>query len=199
MTPPVPAARHQPMFIHGFAGNAGHWDEVRDMLDPSRRGVVLDLAGHGARLEAVGPYSVERCTQDVIARLPRAGALLVGHSMGSRIALETAARAPDLVRGLVLVDSSNAPAAPAIVADEMHTAIEQHGATAVMAEIVEGFLLDGITPVCRAEILQQALRLPTDAAVAYWANMATWDTTRFADCISQVSCPVVVLQSTRDS
>ncbi len=137
MTPPAPLASFQLLFIHGFAGDAGHWDEVRELLDPGCRGVALDLAGHGARRQTAGPFTVERGARDAIEKLPRAGALLVGHSMGTRIALETAARAPDVVKGLILVDGSHAPACPAAVMAEMRAAIRRLGAAAAMMEIVE--------------------------------------------------------------
>ena len=70
--------------------------------------LAVDLPGH-CRSAGEPPTSVENAADFVIALLDAAGlkqAALVGHSFGSLIALETAARAPDRVSQLVLVGTA---------------------------------------------------------------------------------------------
>jgi pimeloyl-ACP methyl ester carboxylesterase len=68
----------------------------------------VDLPGH-CKSEGEPPASVEEAADFVIALLDAAGvqkAALVGHSFGSLIALEAAARAPERVSHLALVGTA---------------------------------------------------------------------------------------------
>ena len=70
--------------------------------------LAIDLPGH-CKSEGAPPQSVEEAAQFVIALLDAAGverAALVGHSFGSLIALEAAARAPERVTHLALVGTA---------------------------------------------------------------------------------------------
>ena len=196
MTPKTSADGNDPVFIHGFAGQGEQWDEVRQLLEPSKRGIAVDLAGHGTNRQIDGPFNVERCGRDVAEMLPASSALLIGHSMGTRVVLEAAAQAPGRVSGLVLVDGSNTPADHAVIADIMRSSIGQNGAAAVMQRTMESFYLDNLKPERRAGLLAVAKMLPTEVAIDFWSSMAAWDTDRFTDCLDQVTCPVFVLQST---
>jgi pimeloyl-ACP methyl ester carboxylesterase len=66
--------------------------------------LAVDLPGHG-KSRGPGMTSIEEMAVWLLAVLDAAGierALLVGHSMGSFVAIETAAPAPERVTGLVL-------------------------------------------------------------------------------------------------
>lgn len=70
--------------------------------------LALDLPGHG-RSSGPALTSVEAMADWVLALLSAAGveqAVLVGHSMGSLIALEASHRAPQRVRGLALLGTT---------------------------------------------------------------------------------------------
>ncbi|SDG75486.1 alpha/beta fold hydrolase [Microbacterium pygmaeum] len=68
--------------------------------------IAVDLPGYGEAPEPVRTLTIER-TADLIAaylrHLHAAPAVIVGHSMGTQVAVEVAARHPLLVRGIVLV------------------------------------------------------------------------------------------------
>lgn len=69
--------------------------------------VTLDPLGHGRSDRPADPqaYSVTALAEQVVALLDHLGApqaVVGGHSLGANVALETAAVAPDRVRGLVL-------------------------------------------------------------------------------------------------
>ena len=70
--------------------------------------LAVDLPGHGASQGAPLP-TVEALAAWVVSLLDAAGierAMLIGHSMGSLVALEVAAVAPGRVRGLVLIGTA---------------------------------------------------------------------------------------------
>ena len=96
------------VFVHGMVGHTGFWNSALAASADRRRSVALDLRGHGnSDAPRDGDYSIEACATDVLAvmdALSLSSIVLVGHSYGSCVAIELAARHPDRVRRLVLVD-----------------------------------------------------------------------------------------------
>ena len=94
------------VLVHGGAQNAHTWDTVALAL--GRPLVAVDLPGHGhsdgGRAGSTDPVSNAVDVAEVIRRLaPDAGAV-VGMSLGGLTTLALAQHAPELVRGVVLVD-----------------------------------------------------------------------------------------------
>ena len=97
------------VFIHGALNDHSVWTLLaRWYAHHGHRVLAVDQPGHG-RSEGPPPASVEALADWVLALLDAAGvqaAHLVGHSMGSLIALEAAARAPARAGGLVMVGTA---------------------------------------------------------------------------------------------
>jgi pimeloyl-ACP methyl ester carboxylesterase len=96
------------VLLHGLASNLTRWSEFveRTSLTGERDVIRVDLRGHGDS-PTRGPVSLERWRDDLLALLDAEGAaaaILVGHSLGSQVALACAARAPRRVAALVLID-----------------------------------------------------------------------------------------------
>lgn len=97
------------VFIHGGEGDHSVWGlQSRYLAHHGRSVLALDLPGHGrsegpplASIEAMADWLAE--TLDA-ARVPRAQ--IVGHSMGALVALEFAARRPDMMERLVLLGAA---------------------------------------------------------------------------------------------
>lgn len=95
------------VLVHGAGAHMGWWDEVIDILGPAHRLVALDLSGHGDSGWRDG-YTGQIWAQEVTAVAAEVSAgpcLVAGHSLGGRVAIVAAARAPDCLRGPVLVDA----------------------------------------------------------------------------------------------
>ena len=97
------------VFIHGAQNDHSVWGLQSRWFAHHGFGVLaLDLPGHG---RSGGPAlaSVEQMADWLLAVLDAAGvaqAVLVGHSMGSLIALEAAQRAPGKVRALAMLGTT---------------------------------------------------------------------------------------------
>ncbi|MCC2959310.1 alpha/beta hydrolase [Massilia sp. IC2-278] len=97
------------VFIHGAQNDHSVWGLQSRWFAHHGYGVLaVDLPGHG---RSGGPAlaSVEAMADWLLALLDAAGvrrALLAGHSMGSLVALEAAARAPGRVRGLAMLGTT---------------------------------------------------------------------------------------------
>jgi pimeloyl-ACP methyl ester carboxylesterase len=94
------------VFIHGAGGTHLHWPpQVRRI--PDQRIFALDLPGHG-KSGGIGSQSIADYARAITDFLDAAGlnsAIIIGHSMGSAIALTLALDFPKRVLGLGLVGS----------------------------------------------------------------------------------------------
>jgi len=93
--------------LHGSGDNAQVWHDLIARL-PQYTAIALDLPGHGALVDRPGPtrMTVDDYAGAVRAELARRGlehVCLVGHSLGSAIALRMAVDYPALVSRLVLI------------------------------------------------------------------------------------------------
>lgn len=84
------------------------WDGVRALLPAGLRSIAVDWPAHGESPPGRGPASAMAfadVAEDLVERLAPDGAVVVGNSVGGFAAARLAIRRPELVRGLVLVDS----------------------------------------------------------------------------------------------
>lgn len=86
------------VLLHGFTGSALSWDAHLDTFAAQGMHVLaLDMLGHGQADAPLDPerYTIEHCRADILTVLkklnvPVGRAVLLGYSMGGRIALYTA-------------------------------------------------------------------------------------------------------------
>lgn len=86
------------------------WHHQVEGLADAFRVVALDLPGHGALVDV--PFRLADASAAAalaIEGLPGGRAVVVGQSLGGYVGTDLAARRPDLVAGLVLVNSSAEP------------------------------------------------------------------------------------------
>lgn len=107
------------VLLHGFTGSAANWIDLFPALQaPGRRLIAFDLPGHG-HSEApadLARFAIERSGDDLCAALRALGvgaheAVLLGYSMGGRLALATACTG--FLRALILESASPGIADPA--------------------------------------------------------------------------------------
>ena len=99
------------LLLHGFTGRGTSWGRLATILAPRYRVVAPDLPGHGRTATPSEPThaSVERAADDLATIVTERGwapALVVGYSLGARIALRLAIEHPEVVRSLVLESPS---------------------------------------------------------------------------------------------
>ncbi len=97
------------VYVHGLAGSSTNWTDLAGLLAPRASGVAVDLPGFGrsepTRSRAYDPAALSDALLCWLAgRLDQRGPVhLVGNSLGGLIAMNVAARHPELVRSLTLV------------------------------------------------------------------------------------------------
>ena len=97
------------LLLHGLAGHADEWAQTASWLTARCRVIAYDARGHGRSERFPADVSRDAVVADAVFVVERLGlhpVVVVGQSVGGLTALSLAARRPDLVRGLVLVDAS---------------------------------------------------------------------------------------------
>lgn len=107
---PVGVAGGQPLlFLHGFMGDGRVWMSTMNQIQEMVYSVALDLPGHG-HTEADLDHLDFGSLADAVAAFAYdhfdRPAVLVGYSLGGRVALQAALSHPDRFRGLVLESAS---------------------------------------------------------------------------------------------
>lgn len=98
------------VLLHGFLENQSMWKAILPELLKKNRLITIDLLGHGAT-ECLGyVHSMEDqadVVHHVLHELKIRKAVLIGHSMGGYVALAFAELYPEVVKGIVLVNSTS--------------------------------------------------------------------------------------------
>lgn len=95
------------IMMHGVTGNRHTWNPVLPYFKNNYHLYTIDHRGHGNSSHHPGTYHIDRMAEDVagfIESVIQKPVLVVGHSMGGRIALKLAAERTDLVLAVVLED-----------------------------------------------------------------------------------------------
>ena len=131
----IDPARESVVFIHGAGMDHTVWTMyARHFARHGRNVVAVDLPGHG-RSSGESKASIEDMADWIVALLDELGigkTALVGHSLGSLIALDCAARHPGRVSALAIVGST----APMPVSDAIldASAANDHAAFEMLTE-----------------------------------------------------------------
>lgn len=89
--------------VHGVTGHGGRFRRLSERLK-GRRVLAPDLRGHGLSGDEP-PWDAETHVADLVETLDDvARATWIGHSFGGRLVIELAARHPELVERVVLLD-----------------------------------------------------------------------------------------------
>lgn len=97
------------IFLHGFMGNCRIWIPSFHLIADSTYCVALDLPGHGNTEADLGRLDFDSLADAIIGFIDDhdlSTPLLVGYSLGGRVALHTALRHPGHFRGLVVESTS---------------------------------------------------------------------------------------------
>lgn len=94
--------------LPGWCCDHSTLEPLAALLRPQHRTLMIDWRGFGGSPPPPPGYDLDGAVEDLrqaLAADAPDGAVLVGHSLGGRIALDFAERHPALVRGVILLDS----------------------------------------------------------------------------------------------
>ena len=92
--------------LHGLFGSGRNWTSIARVLAETHRVYVLDLRNHGVSPHAA-TMAYEEMGRDVAGFIANRGIvdpIVMGHSMGGKVAMRLALDKPLLLKGLIVVD-----------------------------------------------------------------------------------------------
>lgn len=203
------------VLVHGAAAHAHWWDVLLPRLLPGWRLIAPDLRGHGESDWAEPPYLIEHFYEDLRGLLdvlvpPPRPVVLIGHSMGGRVAAWYAVHHPERVRGLALLDARMAELKPGKV-DQWRGAGVGKGprrSYATRAEALAAFRLipaePGVEAAVMAALAEHAVgeRAPGQWALRFDREVLSLEASRLAgvlDMLPKIRCPTLVLKGAESS
>jgi pimeloyl-ACP methyl ester carboxylesterase len=148
------------VFLHYWGGSSRTWAPVIERLAPGNRCVAIDFRGWGASSKEGDDFRLETLAGDVIGvaeALDLKSYIVVGHSMGGKVAQLVAARHPAGLEGLILI--APAPPTPLDVPEEVRRSYVELYQTRAGAETVIGNLTPHLLPEAhREQIIADTLR-----------------------------------------
>lgn len=187
------AGRGRPAFVlvHGGCCASSDWDAQVAALSGDFTVLAPDLRGHGLS-GAEGELSVAQWAADVnalVAALEIGPAVIVGHSLGARIAAEAVWQASDRYVGLVLVDGSRTVGGLSATEGEQAVGgtLEQ-----ILNRTIGPHADDGI----RAKVIATMSAPPEPVMWACVTALEDWDRERADTVYPALDLPVLAIQST---
>ncbi|KAA1003457.1 alpha/beta hydrolase [Paraburkholderia panacisoli] len=186
------------IFLHYWGGSSRTWQFVTNELSDAYRTVATDHRGWGHSEAPDDGYRIADLADDAqgaIEALALPRYVLVGHSMGGKVAQLLASRQPQGLEGLVLVAPS--PPSPMALLDEQRAVM----VSAYNSRESVGWVLDNVltgsplAPERREQVIEDSLRGAPLAKEA-WPNIATREDIS-AD-VAAINVPVLVIAGERD-
>ncbi len=196
------------VMLHGLSSTLHIWDIVAPQLSDNHRVIALDQRGHGLTTQPNDGYDLDTSSDDVIAFNTAIGLpepfWLIGHSWGAAVALNTASRYPNHVRGLVLVDGGaldlkqwlptwaeaearlTPPSLSHLTLEELRVSMRQHWLQAAWSPDAENAAMYSFEEDANGQA-QRRLNLRNHMQIAQhlWAFTP-------ADHFPKITCPVLI-------
>jgi len=185
------------VLLHYFAGSSRSWAPVIDRLGPAHRCIAPDLRGFGRSPPPPDGWTVDAATDDVLALIEAEGVrdyVLVGHSMGGKIALNLAARRPAGLGGLVLVAPSP-PTPEPMEAAARERLLRCHGDRGAAEETVRRMSIRALTPEAFDRCVEDQLA-SAPAAWSWWLEHGSRED--LSSRIGRLLLPALVVASASD-
>lgn len=184
------------VFLHYFGGSSRTWKEVTELLHHSFRCIAIDLPGFGnsAPLPAPAIENTVLKLEALIEKLALNNYVLVGHSMGGKIALALAANQPKGLKNLILVAPSPPTPEPMDKAKKEEL-LKAFGNKETLKKIAKGLVAKSLTEIQLKYIIEDNLRIHHTA----WQGWL--DTGSVEDISSQVKnivVPVTIISGSID-
>lgn len=188
----------QTLVAHGgFVGSGELWAEPFSSLSRTWRTITYDHRGAGVTRSA-GPITGEQLVSDLECVLQTTGAtlpVLAGESMGAKVVLAVALRAPEKLRGLVIVDGVWTQPKPGGPADALITGCRADYRRTI-DDFVDNCIVEADGEDARHWARQIVYRSSGEAAAQLLEAAAEIDIP--ADWLGRLKMPILVIHGSED-
>ena len=187
------------IFVHGWGCGWQDWSGVSSLLPDNVHIGLAKLPGSPDAIALDGVITLSDCAAHVIAYANELGFdrfVLIGHSMGARIAIELAANWQGRVSNLLLVDGSNVPEDPEEAVARLAEQFVQLGQHEWAEAAIDSMMVGNLDADQTHYLVNRLAHYPSDVLLAYYHAMAAWDRDNFIATVERLACPVTIFQST---
>ncbi|KAA1003819.1 alpha/beta hydrolase [Paraburkholderia panacisoli] len=186
------------VFLHYYGGSSRTWDGVASELSDRYRIVATDHRGWGDSEAPADGYRIADLAGDaegVVETLGLQRYVLVGHSMGGKVAQLIASRRPSGLEGLVLVAPS--PPSPMLLSDEQRATLTGAYQSRESVEFVIDHVLTAkpLDAARREQVIEDSLKAAPQAKAA-WPNVAMREDITAA--VASIDAPTIVISGELD-
>jgi pimeloyl-ACP methyl ester carboxylesterase len=190
------------ILVHGGAAHAEWWSHLAPKFTHRYHVVALDLSGHGESGRR-DRYSHEQWAGEIVSVCEAVGfdqpPVIVGHSLGGLVAIQTAATYGDLLAGAVIVDSPVRRPDPESEEGTRGRAFRSPGVYPDLDDALKHFYLIPPQPDPDPWVLDHVARNSLKETDDGWtwkfdANLFTHTMIAMNDQLASVQCRVAVLR-----
>jgi len=190
------------ILAHALGANLTVWDDTVRHLAARYRVLRFDMRGHGGSDAPVGPYTMARLADDVVAlmdALDIGQAHFCGVSVGGMVAQTLGVRYPERLLSLTLVDTNHhTPLGAHPMWANRIGLVEAHGMAGTVASTLERWLTAPYRethPDVVERIRQMLMGTPVRGYVGVAQAIEAFD---LADAITRIHCPTLVVVGEKD-
>jgi pimeloyl-ACP methyl ester carboxylesterase len=191
------------VFLHYWGGSSRTWDDVVAALPSRYRTVRPDLRGWGDSTPTQGSqapqgYALNDFVADAVALVDELGLndyVLIGHSMGGKIAQLFASKRPKGLTGLILI--APAPPGPLNLPPQAMVAMASayDSAQSVEQALEHMLTAKALSPAHHRQVIADSLRGAPDAKKAWPASTSREDITQL---VRAIDVPTLVIAGEAD-
>ncbi len=187
------------VFVNSLGTDFRVWEPLLPALG-QRRCIRYDKRGHGLSELTQGPFTIPQLAEDlagVLEELAKGPAVIVGLSIGGMIAQQLYQTRPELVRGLVLMDT-----APKIGTDEVWNeriaAVREGGIEALADAVMERWFAPATHRSRADEVARWRTMLTRTPAEGYIACSEAIREADLTAAAAQISVPTLCIVGAHD-
>ena len=190
------------VFSHALGLDLHQWDDLAARLAPRHAVLRYDHRGQGESARIARAFGLDDLVADaarVIREWGRGPVLFVGLSMGGLVGQGLAIRHPDLVRGVVLANTTAAyPETARAAFVQRIQAVERGGMAAIVPAVLERFLRPEVQQA-KPELAEWVRHtLERADPTGYAATCRAIATVDWTSELPQASCPALVIAGRHD-
>jgi len=187
---------------HALGLEMGMWEGLAADLAPRHQVLRYDHRGHGGSAVPAGPYRMDELVDDAARVIREWGVgpvVWIGLSLGGMVGQGLAIRHPELVRGLVLANTTaRYPEAAQAAWAQRIAAVEQGGLAAIADMVMERYFHAGFRSSQPEALAAFRATLLRSSAAGYAATCHAVRSVDWLDELPAIACPTLVIAGALD-
>lgn len=187
------------VFVHGFGCARSDWDALVAHFKGTHDTVAVDLGAHGSSSGTEAHRRIETHgadMADLLKSLQLPPAVIFGHSMGCRVAMEAALRAPEHAKAVVLVDGSRLGEAGSTSYLARAKALEDAGYAPFIRAAFEQMFAPGFDKARAEAVVRRALDRDPAICGPLFADIGRYDAENMDRVVASLEVPMLAIQTT---